>query len=243
MKTILRCAFAAMVVALCAQPAAAQPMTGCPPGQVMQSSSPSGKQVTCVALPDVSGLTETDIIGNWAVTGSTSCLQSSRGFNDSFSPIIDGTATTTVSQLTGSFLGIRTFYAGGTGRSVGTTHSTTMPGTNYGAFPGPGPSGGASVTTLDANFTWEVQSDGRLLIDDDNSIPQHFTAPDSLTSSTVTAKNVPKYLGYISKDKRMILMAHATLSVETSELHDATGAVTRTTPRFCSRARVLTRLP
>jgi hypothetical protein len=34
----------------------AQPVTGCPAGQAMQSSDPSGRNVTCVAIADVSAL-------------------------------------------------------------------------------------------------------------------------------------------------------------------------------------------
>jgi hypothetical protein len=39
-----------------AQPASAQQTNGCPAGQAMQSSDASGRNVTCVAIPNVSGL-------------------------------------------------------------------------------------------------------------------------------------------------------------------------------------------
>src|SRR5438094_3442586 len=41
---------------LAAQTASAQQTNGCPAGQAMQSSDPSGKNITCVAIPNVSGL-------------------------------------------------------------------------------------------------------------------------------------------------------------------------------------------
>jgi len=41
---------------LAAQAALAQQTNGCPAGQAMQSSDPSGKRITCVPIPDVSGL-------------------------------------------------------------------------------------------------------------------------------------------------------------------------------------------
>jgi hypothetical protein len=118
----------------------------------------------------------------------------------------------------------------------------TFPGTNLG-LPGPGSIGGASVATLDAGFTWSIQSDGTLLIDDDNSIPQPFTAPPSLLGFTATAQDVPKYVGHISKDKRTIVMTHPGMAVETSVLRDASNTEIRRTPRFCARSRVMTRLP
>jgi hypothetical protein len=49
-------AAAAGVLLLAAQTATAQPVNGCPAGQAMQSSDPSGRNVTCVPLPNVSGL-------------------------------------------------------------------------------------------------------------------------------------------------------------------------------------------
>src|SRR5438067_2823172 len=49
-------AIAAGAFFLAAQTASAQQTNGCPPGQAMQSSDPSGKRITCVPIPDVSGL-------------------------------------------------------------------------------------------------------------------------------------------------------------------------------------------
>ncbi|HKQ28663.1 MAG TPA: hypothetical protein VJT77_08690 [Burkholderiales bacterium] len=46
----------ATTMVLMAHSAAAQPVNGCPAGQAMQSSDPGGRNVTCVAIPSLSGL-------------------------------------------------------------------------------------------------------------------------------------------------------------------------------------------
>jgi len=277
------CAFGAAVIALGANSVLAQPVNGCPAGQAMQSSDPSGRKVTCVPIPDtatlinmiageqaareagdaalnarIDALTESDIVGRWSVSGPTSCLQSSNGFNSNMSPLVPGVGlgSTTVSQLVANSMGTRTFVAGGTGTSSGTTQAMTFPGSFYGTasvsptgvptfFSGlaTGNFGGASVSTFAAGFTWSIQPDGTLLIDDDNTIPQVFLAPPSFVGSTSTIENFPSYTGYISKDKRTITLVHATLSVETSVRRDAAGVVLNRSPRFCNRYRVMTRLP
>jgi hypothetical protein len=242
MKIVFRTACLAAVLMLGAQQALAQPMNGCPDGQAMQSTDPSGRKITCV--PVQAG--ESDIVGKWAMTGTTNCLQASGGFNpQTLAPVIPTVGTTVVSQLAGTFIGTRTFYAGGTGRSVGTSHSLTFPQSVYGGGmpPSVGGTGGASTATLDAAFTWSIQADGTLVIDDDNSIPQPFTSPNSLLGQTVTIENVPSFVGFVSKDKRTIVVAHPGMSLETSVRRNAAGAELGRTPRFCSRSRVLTRLP
>ena len=320
-----RCGLAAAAVALCAQSAWAQKMNGCPDGQAMQSSDPSGKNVTCVPIPDTAGLqqsianeaaarqaqdanlstmigaeaaargaadgalqgginaeaaarqaadqalgaridaiaVETDIVGTWAVVGTTNCLQSSTGFvADTMSPIIPGpgAGNAFVSQLSGTFSGTRTFNAGGSGHSAGLSHTMNFPGMFYGTNliqqnPPPAPPtpvtfagvstnpGGASLATLDGNFTWNIQPDGTLLITDPASIPQAFTAPAVRVGFTVTIDNRPPYVGQISKDRRTIVLTHPGMAVEISTTRDLNNLVTNTTQRFCARHRVLTRLP
>jgi hypothetical protein len=239
MKRVLRCVVA-VAIALGAQQALAQPVNGCPAGQAMQSSDPSGRNITCVPL----GGAETDIIGQWGMTGTTNCIQASGGFDpNTFSPIIS-TTPNRLSQLATTFIGTRTFYAGGKGRAVGTTHTVSSPQTSVsiGAPSFVGFPGGASIGTLDATFDWRIRADGTLLIEDDNSVAQPITEPPSSLGATVTIKNMPPFVGYISKDKRTILMQHAAMAMETSEFKNPSGA-TFSTPRFCIRSRVLTRLP
>jgi hypothetical protein len=258
---------AAMAIALGAQGVAAQPVNGCPAGQAMQSSDPGGRNITCVPIVDgtalqaeiaarragddnilsmLGQLTEADIAGRWSMSGTTSCLQSNTGFNENFNPVIPATGSAFVSQLSGTIIGTRTFNADGTGRSVATSHSMSFPGTFHGpgfAGVGTGLAGGASVAPLDAGFTWSIQPDGTLLINDDDTVPQTFTAPPFRIGSTVTIENVPPFVGHISKDRRTITLTHPGMSIETSVFRDGnTGAVNRT-PRFCARHRVLTRLP
>ena len=59
MTSVLRGALGAAatgVLLLAAQTASAQAVNGCPAGQAMQSSDPSGRNITCVPIPNVSGL-------------------------------------------------------------------------------------------------------------------------------------------------------------------------------------------
>jgi len=59
MTMVLRGALGAAamgVLLLAAQTASAQVVNGCPAGEAMQSSDPSGRSVTCVPIPNVSGL-------------------------------------------------------------------------------------------------------------------------------------------------------------------------------------------
>lgn len=259
MSMYWRSTLTAALIALGAQGVAAQPVNGCPAGQAMQSSSPSGKQFTCVPVvhpnalqaeitarqeADASivarldALAETDIVGRWAMTGGTMCLQSTNGFNASLSP----QSPTNVSQLHGTVSAVRTFRADGTGSSTGVTQTLSMPQQSFGLPPSTN-TGGASLADLNANFTWSIDAEGRLVIDDDNLIPQNFVLPTARVGFTVTIENVPSFVGHISKDKKTIVMTHATVALETSVLRDPSNTVIARTPRFCARDRVLTRLP
>jgi hypothetical protein len=233
---------AAMAIALGAQGVAAQTSNGL--RQQIEAETVARQEMDGNILSIVGQLTETDIVGRWAMSGTTTCLQSSTGFNDRFSPIIPPFGAAFVSQLAGTTSGTRTFNAGGSGRSVAATHAMTFPGTLHGlGFAGVSTNaGGASVATVDASFTWSIQPDGTLLIDDDNTIPQPFTAPPFRVGSTATIENLPPFVGHISKDRRTITLTHPGMSVETSILRDSSGAEIGRTQRFCARERVLTRL-
>ena len=207
----------------------------------------------------VDDLTEADIVGKWAVSGTTTCLQSSTGFTANLmSPIIPGPGAPSafVSQLTGTFIGTRTFIAGGTGTADGTTHTLNLPGTFHGTLVSPPPPpasplfagvstnpGGASAATLDGTFKWVIQNDGTLFIEDEEPLPQPLTAPPDRLNWTATIENLPPFVGHISKDRRTIVMTHPAMQVETSTLRNSNGVVQGTpTQRFCVRHRVLTRL-
>src|SRR5688572_16542445 len=131
----------------------AQPINGCPPGQAMQSSSPSGKTVTCVPIPDTAALQgainaeaqarrnadtalsgeiselrakveEPSIAGRWAFTGPQSCLSSSSGFNTFLQPNFIPRVTVLSTSST-SVSGVRNFGApDAAGKGTGTASAT-----------------------------------------------------------------------------------------------------------------------
>lgn len=278
MRTFLNYAFAATMCVFGVHEALAQPVSGCPAGQAMQSSDPSGKKITCVPLPDVSALqqmdatilsavatekaaresadqalsaridaaaAEPDIVGRWAMTGSSTCLQSTTGFDANFTPNLAGGQTSSLSQLTGTVNAVRTFNANGTGHTLGVTHTLSHPQLMFRFGSAPtfgGNAGSASVSTIDMDFTWTIQSDGTLLIEDNNAIPQRFLLPTTRADWTVVVRDVPSFVGHISKDRRTIVLTHSTMQVETAQVTDGTGVPFAPSQRFCARDRVLTRL-
>lgn len=331
-----RCGLAAAAVALCAQSAWAQKMNGCPEGQAMQSSDPSGKKITCVPIPDTAGLqqqinaekaareaqdanlgtllgaetaarqaadnaektareaqdanlstmigaeavargaadgalqgginaeaaarqaadnalgaridalTEADIVGTWAVSGPTSCMLSSRGFDANFAPVIVSGQPTIVTHLTASSLGTRTFNADGTGTASGTTQALGHAGVVVGVLGTDGAGSANTSSFTNAPFTWRIQLDGKLFIDDAGPLVQTASAPATRAGWTFTIDKTPPWEGYISKDKKTILLTHSMLQIETSTTLDQFGNPppnSAPTPRFCVRSRVLSRLP
>jgi hypothetical protein len=147
-------AFAAGAAALLGvQAVQAQPLNGCPPGQAMQSSSPSGKTVTCVPIPDTAALQgridaeaqarssadtalsgeiselrakveEPSIAGRWAFTGPQNCLSSSTGFNTTLQPIFVA-GVTVLSTSSTAVSGVRIFGApDAAGKGTGTASAT-----------------------------------------------------------------------------------------------------------------------
>lgn len=275
-------------LALGAQGALADNMTGCPAGQAMQSSDPSGKTITCVPIPNtaalqqqidaekaareaqdanlgamlgaesaarqaadnalgarIDALTEADIIGRWAVSGPTSCTLSSRGFDTNFAPLIVPGQPTIVTHLTASSLGTRTFNPGGTGTAEGSTQALSHAGVVVGVL-GTDGAGSANVSSFTNTFTWHIQADGKLFIDDGGPLVQTASAPASRNGWTFTIDRLPPFEGYISKDKRTILMTHPGMQIETSTTLDQNGNPlpgSSPTSRFCVRSRILTRLP
>jgi hypothetical protein len=220
------------------------------------------------ALEGAGVTTEAHIVGKWAVSGTTTCLQSSTGFSTQFmSPIVPGAGLPSafVSQLTGTFTGTRTFIAGGTGVADGTTQAMTLPGTLHGTQNVIGPNGapiigpngapitvpvtgvstnagGASTATLNGTFTWIIQANGTLLIQDQGPLSQPFTQPPERLNWTATIESLPPFVGHISKDRRSIVMTHPDMQVETSVTRNVAGIEQNRTHRFCARHRVMTRL-
>ncbi len=146
-------AFAVGAALLGVQAVQAQPLNGCPPGQAIQSSSPSGNSVTCVPIPDaaalrgaidaeaaarsnadttlsgeISGLRakveEPSIAGRWAFTGPQNCLASSTGFNATLQPIFVAGVTVLGTSST-AVSGVRIFGApDAAGKGTGTASAT-----------------------------------------------------------------------------------------------------------------------
>jgi hypothetical protein len=240
----------------------AQPLNGCPPGQAMQSSSPSGNTVTCVPVPDTAALSgeiselrakveEPSIAGRWAFTGPQHCLSSSTGFNTSLQPIFVA-GVTVLSTSSTAVSGVRSFGppdAGGkgTGTVSATFHTVTQP-TFLSPTPPPPPppapptgaspfrSGSAAITTLESTFSYEIQGEN-VIIDDAPAVGQIVKG----FPGTVQTFGNPRYFGKMSKDRRTILLAQEDLVVEQSVFTPAVGTPS-TTDRVCSRERTLIKL-
>lgn len=89
-------------------------------------------------------------------------------------------------------------------------------------------------------------ADSWLFIDDAGPIVQVASAPASRKDWTFTIDRLPPYEGYISKDKKTIVMTHPAMQIETSTTLDQNNNPppnSSPTQRFCARHRVLTRLP
>ena len=254
---------AVAVTALFGLPAVhAQPTTGCPPGQAMQSSSPSGKTVTCVPIPDTTALggeiselrakvEEPSIAGRWAFTGPQNCLASSTGFNPSTLVPIFLAGSTVLSPSSTSVSGVRVFgppdaQGKGSGTASATFYSITQPTFLSPTPPSPPPpappifppfrTGAASVSTLQSTFIYEIQGEN-VIIDDAPAVGQIVKG----NPGTVQTVGNPRFLGKISKDGRTILLAQEDLVVEQSVFTPAVGTPV-TTDRVCWRERTLIKL-
>src|SRR5688572_157334 len=166
-------AFAVAAAALLGvQATQAQLLNGCPAGQAMQSSSPSGNTVTCVPIPDTAALRgaidaeaqtrsnadtvlsgeisqlrakveEPSIAGRWAFTGPQHCLSSSTGFNATLNPIFVAGVTVLATSST-AVSGVRVFGApDAAGKGTGTA-SATFHTITQPTFLSPAPPTGAS---------------------------------------------------------------------------------------------------
>ncbi len=197
------------------------------------------------ALQDSIGA-ETGLKGQYSFTGTALCLSSSTGFRTDFElvplvvvappPPATSTALTTSSN---SISGVRTFNGDGTGSVVATVHNITYPAQVFGGvsfF-----TGGAAVSTLQADFTYEVKPDRTLVIDDGptNGV---ITKGGNRVGWKTTTLGVPRFVGKISKDWKTISVTHEDMVVEQSVLTSPDGV----TPfqqfvidRVCHRERTL----
>src|SRR2546430_1579061 len=184
----------AFTFALAAQPAAANQDVACPEGQAIRAIGDKTAVCVPVPLPvDLDALNaainteavarmaadqelrdsiggETGVRGQYSFTGTGICLASSTDFRTDFElvplivsppppPPAVGTVLTVSSN---SISGVRTFNGDGTGHVVFTVHTINYPSEIPGvvAFS----SGGASVSRLEANFAYVVNSDRTIVI-------------------------------------------------------------------------------
>jgi hypothetical protein len=161
--------------------------------------------------------------GNYAVTGETSCLASTLGFNANLTPIT-GTGSEVFVQSS-STQGIDTFKPNGTGtgqaREVGLLY----------------PPGSASAFSDDASFslTYAVASDGTLTLQEVPGSTVGTVLTGSIAGQTFTVDE-PPLTGRIGRDGSVVL-ASADPIVETLR---TSGGIVR--PRICHRTRILVRV-
>jgi hypothetical protein len=254
------------------QTAAAQPMNGCPAGQAMQSSDPSGKKVTCVPIPDTAGLqgqingeaaarmaadaelrasiNEASIVGRYAVTGMRSCVSSNLGFNPDLSP--RAATTPGINNFVQYFsvvtVGVRTFNTDGTGTTQFRSQGILAPSVFFTATTG------AGIAFLNpppqpsggANVA-DVSGSFTWQVLDGKLIIDSEPTVGTFTRGnragwTVETRDVPKLVGVLGKDLRTISVAHEDLGIETSVQTSPDGLTVTTSPRICARDSLLRKL-
>jgi len=263
-------------LALAAQPAAANQDVACPEGQAIRAIG--DKTAVCVPVPppvDLAPLNaainaeavarmaadqelrdsivEPGISGQYAFTGSGTCLSSSTGFAANLLPTIvfpppplpgqppaTGTILTVASNTVS---GVRTFIPGatgtaGTGTAVATFHTVTYPST-FIPFTGNFRSGGATISTLEGTFSYVV--DGDTLIIDDNALIGVITKGGIFVGAQVSSIGVPQFVGKISKDRKTIAVTQADVVVEQNVLTPV-GQPQQITDRVCHRERTLRKI-
>jgi hypothetical protein len=189
----------------------------------------------------------TRLEGRYAFTGNQHCLASSTGFRTDIElapllvfpppppPTIPATVLTPSST---TVTGVRTFNGDGTGSSVATFHTITDPGTIVtGGFQ----SGGASISTLQSVFTYQVMPDMTVIIDDDPA-DGLITKGGTRVGWKTRSEGVPRFVGHISNDWKTIALHQEDLVVEQlilSSPASVTPPQQFITPRVCQRVRTM----
>lgn len=208
-------------------------------------------------------LNETNLVGDYAFTGTTVCLSSSRGFNAFQSPLVTFGTATFININTQTISGVRDFDGKGSGTVVARVQSVGVPTIVLGVT-GTGGSGGATVSRLTGKFTYVV-TDGMLIIKDDPGIAviaQGGVAPNSPPGAPVSfvdwqivtevVNDTPDdktqtFVGPISKDGRTIAITQQKQQMEMMLQYPPSAIVGvdapfSSTPRFCNRERTLYKL-
>ena len=261
----------AFAFALAAQPVAAKQDVACPEGQAIRAIddktavcvpvpspvnlAPLNAAINAEAVARMAADQElrdsiggeTGLRGEYSFTGTAVCFSSSTGFRTDFElvPLVPpppppGLGPPTVLTVSSqSISGVRTFNGDGTGHVVFTVHNIGYP------FVSPGvvvfSTGGASVSTLEANFTYVVNSDRTIVIDDEptNGV---IIKGGNRVGWGVSSLNVPRFVGHISKDWRTIQVMQEDMVVEQSVLNSPPGVTPVqqfVTDRVCHRERTL----
>ena len=264
----------AFTFSLAAQPAAANQDVACPEGQAIRAIGDKTAVCVLVPPPvDLAPLNaaisaeavarmaadqelrdsiggETGLRGQYSFTGTAICLSSSTGFRTDFElvtlivspPPPPPAVGTMLTPSSNSISGVRTFNGNGTGSVVAIVHNINYPT----QFPGGASfsSGVATVSTLQANFTYVVNSDRTIVIDDEPTNGVIIKGGNRVGWS-VSTLDVPKFVGHISKDWRTIDLVHETMAVEQS-VNTSPPGVTPVqqfvTPRVCHRERTLRKI-
>jgi hypothetical protein len=227
--------------------------------QAQIDAEKSAREGMDIILQDAVGeLRPTAIEGTYAFTGMQACINSSFGFNPDLTPVAssDPNRATVVSHSSAVTTGFRTFNADGTGTTQLRTMSVGMPGAFYtnGGFSGissggptlPGgpaiPGGNASVVDQTASFNWRIE--GNRLIIEDQPAPGVFIAGNRVGWGALVT-GVPRQVGVLGKDLRLISLSHEALAVETTATTSPPNVQPPqqfSTPRICVRERTLRKM-
>jgi hypothetical protein len=217
-------------------------------------------------------ITEASIVGRYAFTGTQACLTSSRGFNADLSPTMPSapppvppastdptippvstpppSIPTFVSQTVSTATGFRTFNADHTGTLELASMNLGYPAigfTNFNGFVSASVSGGffsATTSTQGGTFQWDIV-DGNLIVDDNvGNLGGTITSGGNHVGWSVTIRNLPRQVGMLGKDLKMLTLTNETPGVEVNVLTSPAGAPLQVieTPRICVRERTLRKL-
>ena len=194
------------------------------------------------------------IAGTYAVSGTQVCTSASRGFNSNLQPFIPPQPPppdpndpnpppppliTTVSVSSSTVSGTQIFHENGTGTVDIVFHVVSHPGALFGAL-GTGGAGGASISTSTGTFQWSVTGDGKLVVHADE--PQSgLVVKGGTPGTTLSSTGVPRLVGALGKDRRLITMMHEDVAPESVVFTNPNGSVF-TQSRICIRERTLRKL-
>ena len=158
--------------AIFAQAATAQSFNGCPAGQAVQGSDPSGKHIQCIAVPDVSGL-QAQIDAEKAARTRTGTVSGTRTFNE------DGTGTTQFQTVSVNAPG---FFYNVFGSGVTSADAPNRP------------AGAASVSSSSGSFTWELIG-SKLVIREDGAPGVITKGGGNRNGWAVLVEDLPPFVG------------------------------------------------